>query len=139
MNWLDYLIVFIYSAGFLLLGNLFKSKKSKSEYFLGGKSFGWFPLSLSMMATQLSAISFISAPAFVGMRENGGMQWLSFEFGVPLAMIFLAGAAILYDTSAIMRDYPEDRYVGAALQLFASVALMFWYVLQLVMSMQSDD
>ena len=72
MNWLDYLIVIVYSAGFLMLGNFFKGEKNKSEYFLGGKSFGWFPLSLSMMATQLSAISFISAPAFVGMRENGG-------------------------------------------------------------------
>jgi len=46
----------------------------------------------------------------------------------------LAGAAILFDTSNILRTYPEDRYVSAALQLFASVALMFWYVLRLFMS-----
>ncbi len=49
-------------------------------------------------------------------------------------MIGLAGAAILYDTSKVLRDYPEDRYVAASLQLFASVALMFWYVLRLFMS-----
>ncbi|OZC02975.1 Bax inhibitor-1/YccA family protein [Rubricoccus marinus] len=49
-------------------------------------------------------------------------------------MIGLAGAAILYDTSNIIHHYPEDRYVGAALALFASVALMFWYVLRLFMS-----
>lgn len=48
-----------------------------------------------------------------------------------VAMIGLAGAAILYDTSNILYHYPEDRYVGAALELFASVALMFWYVLRL--------
>ena len=51
-----------------------------------------------------------------------------------VAMIGLAGAAILYDTSKIMREYPEDRYVAASLELFASVALMFWYVLRIFMS-----
>ena len=51
-----------------------------------------------------------------------------------VAMIGLAGAAILYDTSKVLRHYPEDRYVSASLELFASVALMFWYVLQLFMS-----
>ena len=61
-------------------------------------------------------------------------------FGIELgtwfsiAMIGLAGGAILYDTSNVIHHYPEDRYVAAALQLFASVALMFWYVLRLFMS-----
>jgi FtsH-binding integral membrane protein len=50
-----------------------------------------------------------------------------------VAMIGFAGAAVLYDTSNIIRIYPEDRYVSAAMQLFASIALMFWYVLRLVM------
>lgn len=59
-----------------------------------------------------------------------------FELGTffSVAMIALAGGAILYDTSNILHHYPEDRYVGAALELFASVALMFWYVLRLFMS-----
>jgi hypothetical protein len=48
-------------------------------------------------------------------------------------MIGFAGAAVLYDTSNIIHQYPEDRYVSAAMQLFASIALMFWYVLRLVM------
>ena len=51
-----------------------------------------------------------------------------------VAMVALAGAAILYDTSNVLHHYPEDRYVGAALELFASVALMLWYVLRLLMS-----
>lgn len=51
-----------------------------------------------------------------------------------VAMVALAGAAILYDTSNILYHYPEDRYVAAALELFASVALMFWYVLRLFIS-----
>lgn len=58
-----------------------------------------------------------------------------FQMGTwfSVAMIGFAGAAVLYDTSNIIRAYPEDRYVAAAMQLFASIALMFWYVLSLVM------
>ena len=51
-----------------------------------------------------------------------------------VAMVGFAGAAILYDASEVIHHYPEDRYVGAALQLFASVALMFWYVLRIFIS-----
>ncbi len=58
-----------------------------------------------------------------------------FQLGTwfSVAMIGFAGAAVLYDTSNIIHLYPEDRYVSAAMQLFASIALMFWYVLRLVM------
>lgn len=89
MNWLDILIIILYSGGLLSLGFIFRKQTSTEDYFLGGKSFSWFELGLSTMATQLSAISFISAAAFVGLKLNGGMQWLSFEFAVPLAMVFL--------------------------------------------------
>ncbi|WP_405293905.1 sodium:solute symporter family transporter [Algibacter sp. Ld11] len=89
MNWLDYSIIIFYIVFFLGMGFFFKDNKDSKDYFLGGKSMGWFPLSLSTMATQLSAISFISAPAFVGLKLNGGMKWLTFEFAVPLAMIFI--------------------------------------------------
>ncbi len=56
-----------------------------------------------------------------------------FELGVwfSVAMIAFAGAAILYKTQQIVRHYPEEAYVGAAVQLFSSVMLMFWYVLRL--------
>lgn len=59
-----------------------------------------------------------------------------FELGTwfSVGMIAFAGAAVLYDTSRILHHYPEDRYVGAALELFGSVALMFWYVLRLLNS-----
>ena len=58
-----------------------------------------------------------------------------FQLGTwfSVAMIGFAGAAVLYDTSNIIHVYPEDRYVAAAMQLFASIALMFWYVLRLLM------
>jgi FtsH-binding integral membrane protein len=59
-----------------------------------------------------------------------------FQLGTffSVAMIGLAGAAILYDTSNILHHYPEDRYVAGALELFSSVALMFWYVISLLLS-----
>ncbi len=62
-----------------------------------------------------------------------------FGFGLGLlfsvAMVGLASAAILYDTSKIIHHYQPDRYVAASLELFASVALLFWYVLRIVMSL----
>jgi FtsH-binding integral membrane protein len=59
-----------------------------------------------------------------------------FQLGTffSVGMVALAGAAILYDTSNVLHHYPEDRYVAAALELFASVALMLWYVLRIFMS-----
>lgn len=87
MNLLDYTLVALYLALMLWLGHRFKKSEQGADYFLGGRRFGWFALCMSAMATQLSAISFISAPAFVGLRQGGGMQWLTFELGVPLAMI----------------------------------------------------
>ncbi len=56
-----------------------------------------------------------------------------------LGMVMFAGAAILYDTSNIIHHYPEDRYVAASLELFASVALMFWYVLRIAISFMGED
>jgi len=48
-------------------------------------------------------------------------------------MVALAGGSILYDTSNILKHFSTDRYVGASLQLFSSVALMFWYLLRIFM------
>jgi uncharacterized protein len=64
-----------------------------------------------------------------------GSAIFGFQLGTlfSVAMIAFAGAAVLYDTSNIIHTYPEDRYVSAAMQLFASIALMFWYALRLVM------
>ena len=71
------------------------------------------------------AIAIIIAGALFGFALG---TWFS------VAMIGFAGAAVLYDTSNILHHYPQDKYVAASLQLFASIALMFWYVLQLFMS-----
>lgn len=59
----------------------------------------------------------------------------SFDLGIvfTIAMIGLAGASILYQTQQIVRRYPEWAYVGAAVSLFASLMMLFWYVLRLFM------
>jgi len=61
---------------------------------------------------------------------------VGFDLGTyfSMAMIGFAGASILYDTSKILKVYPEDRYIAAALELFASIALMLWYVLRFFLS-----
>lgn len=56
------------------------------------------------------------------------------ELGIwfSVGMIALAGASILYQTQTILRRYPSEAYVGASVQLFASIMLLFWYVLRLL-------
>lgn len=98
--------------------------------------------------TGLTAIAFITRKDFSFLR--GVLMWgglcamlaivAAVIFGFTLGPLFsvgmvaLAGGAILHDTSKVLHHYPRDRYVGASLELFASVALMFWYVLRLFMS-----
>jgi len=64
-----------------------------------------------------------------------------FSLGVffSLAMVVLASGYILYDTSNILHHYRTDQHVAAALALFASVALLFWYVLQILISLSGRD
>jgi uncharacterized protein len=56
------------------------------------------------------------------------------ELGIwfSVALIALAGGSILYQTQTILRRYPYEAYVGASVQLFASVMMLFWYVLRLL-------
>ena len=49
-----------------------------------------------------------------------------------VGMVGFAGAAILYDTQQVYRHYPRGAEIAAAAELFSSIALLFWYVLQLV-------
>ena len=65
-----------------------------------------------------------------------GSLLFGFHLGTwfSVAMIGFAGAAVLYDTSNILHHYPQDKYVAASMQLFASIATMFWYILRLFMS-----
>jgi FtsH-binding integral membrane protein len=64
----------------------------------------------------------------------------NFQLGVWFsgAMVVLAAGYILYDTSNVLHRYRTEQYVAASLALFASVALMFWYILRLMMSLRRD-
>jgi len=124
MNYIDYIVIVSYVIGFLMLGRLFNDNKDSKDYFLGGQSFGWFPLSMSTIATQLSAISFISAPAFVGLKEGGGMMWLTYEFAVPLAMLFLMVFLIppMYKAGVVsVYSFLEKRFSASTRVLVSGV------------------
>ncbi len=80
-----------------------------------------------------------------GILKIGGMVALGlivfavigrFNLGVFFtgAMILFAGGAILYDTSRVLHHFDTHQHVAAALEIFASVALLFWYVLRLFLS-----
>ena len=62
----------------------------------------------------------------------------NFQLGVWFsgAMIGFASMYILYETSNVLHRYRTDQYVAAALALFAAVALLFWYILRLMMELQ---
>jgi len=66
---------------------------------------------------------------------------IGFNLGVwfSAAMIIFASAYILYYTSNILREYRTDQYVSASLALFASLALLFWYVLRIFMAFSNRD
>jgi len=55
------------------------------------------------------------------------------------AMVLLASASILWSTSNIIHHYGTEQYVAASLGLFASVALLFWYVLRILMILKGND
>ncbi len=86
--------------------------------------------------------SFLRTGLFVAGSAGIGLIVCSFLFGFSLGILFtvaviaLACGYILYDTSNILHHYQIGQHVAASLALFASVALLFMYVLQLVMEMQ---
>jgi uncharacterized protein len=69
-----------------------------------------------------------------------GAALFGFNLGVwfSVAMIMLSGAAILYQTQSIIRNFPASAYVGAAVELFGSLMTMFWYVLRLLTQLTRD-
>ncbi len=84
--------------------------------------------------------SFLRGILAIGSMLALGLIVCAVLFGFNLGLIFsfamvlLASGAILYDTSRILLHYGPNQYVAASLQLFASVALLFWYILQIVMN-----
>ncbi len=73
----------------------------------------------------------------LGLIVAGMLFGFNLGLWFSVGMVFLAGASILYETSKLKDVYTPNQYVGASLQLFASIMLMFWYVLRILMSRKS--
>lgn len=85
----------------------------------------------------LGPILMIGGFVALGFIASGIIFGFSLGSVFAFVMVAFAGAAILYDTSNILHRYQTNQHVAASLALFASVALLFWYILQIFMS--SDD
>ena len=87
MSTIDWIVLFMTLLLIVAYG-VYKSRNIKNidGYLLGNRSLPWYNVGLSVMATQASAITFLSAP---GLAYTSGMSFVQFYFGLPLAMIVL--------------------------------------------------
>lgn len=87
MGWINWLVLIVTLAVIVLYG-IWKSRNMRniSGYLLADRQLPWYHVGLSVMATQASAITFLSAP---GQAFSDGMRFIQFYFGLPLAMIVL--------------------------------------------------
>lgn len=89
--------------------------------------------------------SFLRPMLTIGFFVAIGLIVLSAIFGFTLGvwfsggMVLFAAAAILYETSQIQHHYHESQYVGASLSLFSAVGMLFWYVIQFMMSFAGGE
>lgn len=87
INWVIVaLYIFVIIIISLLAG---RSQNTQEDYFLGGRRMSHWLVGSSLLANQVSAISLVSAPAFIAVRKGGGLKWLQYELAVPLAMLFI--------------------------------------------------
>ena len=70
----------------------------------------------------------------IGAIACGAIFGFNLGVGFSAIMVCFAGAAILYDTSMILHYTNKNAYVGASLRLFASIAMLFWYILSILNS-----
>lgn len=90
METLDWIVLGAYLAAMVLLSVwLSRGQESTEDYYVGGRNLPWWAVGVSTMATQTSANSFIGIPAYVALKEGGGLTWLQYELAVPLAMVLV--------------------------------------------------
>jgi FtsH-binding integral membrane protein len=88
--------------------------------------------------------SFLRGAITVGMFAALGVILASAIFGFTLgavfcgAMILLMSGVILFQTSMVMKEFPPTHHVSAALMLFGTIATLFWYVIQILISLKSE-
>ncbi|WP_158825754.1 sodium:solute symporter [Mucilaginibacter lacusdianchii] len=87
MSLIDWIVLAVTLLVIIVYG-IYKSRGSQNidQYLVGGRSLPWYHIGLSVMATQASAITFLSAP---GQAYSDGMRFVQFYMGLPLAMIVL--------------------------------------------------
>jgi Na+/proline symporter len=87
MSRIDWIILVITLCGIIVYG-IYKSRTTKNldGYFLSNRTMPWYLVLLSIMGTQASAITFLSAP---GQAYTDGMRFVQYYFGLPLAMIII--------------------------------------------------
>ena len=101
-------------------------------------------LTLAVFVTRKD-YSFLGPVLSVGFLIAFGVIIAGMIFGFNLglffcfAMVALIAGSILYNTSNVMLHYPTDMHVAAALELFADVAILFWYVVNILMSLNRRD
>jgi Na+/proline symporter len=111
MSYLDWTIIVAYLA-FMIFDGIRMTKHSKSVdgYFLANKSLPWWAVGLSVMATQMSAITLVGT---TGQGYSDGMRFLQFYFGLPLAMIVLCLTVVKFFHNANVYtayEYLEKRF-----------------------------
>lgn len=113
MSLIDW-IVLIGTLSFIILYGIYKSrgKQGIEDYLIAGQSLPWYHVCLSVMATQASAITFLSAP---GQGFSDGMRFVQFYFGLPLAMVVLSITFIpIFHRLKVFTayEYLETRFDG---------------------------
>ncbi len=111
MQQLDWIILCVTLLSIVFYG-VYKTKGSKNveEYILGNKETNWWTVGLSVMATQASAITFLSTP---GQAYHDGMGFVQFYFGLPLAMVVICVTFIpIYNRLKVFTayEYLEERF-----------------------------
>jgi Na+/proline symporter len=111
MTPLDCIVLFGWMA-FLVSYGLWRGRGSTSvnQYLLAGKTMPWYAMGLSIMATQASAITFIST---TGQAYVDGMRFVQFYFGLPVAMVLLSATAVpIFHRAKVYTayEYLEQRF-----------------------------
>jgi len=124
-GWIDWSVM-LGTLFFIVAYGVWKTRGSKNikGYLLGGKESNWWTIGLSVMATQASAITFLSTP---GQAYMEGMGFVQFYFGLPLAMIIISTVFIpLYYKLKVYTAYEflESRFDNKTRLLTASLFLL---------------
>lgn len=82
----------------------------------------------------LRSIIVIGGFVALGLIVAGAIFGFNLGLWFSVGMVLIASASILYETSKLKDVYATNQYVGASLQLFASIMLLFWYILRILMS-----